>query len=483
MNAPHASLRRPYILIRKAYAGSVPQRTAQPFDRVMRRHLAAATLPVLAALAVAGLSSAADPSRTPLPSPVVSPTTAEAAAWQPLPLYNDAVPVLAYHVIGNSTSDGYTISQQEFALEMEMLHRAGFHTISPAVYDEFLHGKTYDLPTRPILITFDDGRVGSYTGADQVLARYGFQATMFVIAGDVGKPSYLTWDELRQMQASGRWTMQLHAGYGHVLVPTGKGKTGPYYANERLLATGKPETFAQFQARVVQDLNWGERQLKAEIPSFVSNLFAVPYSNYGQDGTNDPRIPGYMKQLLAGRFDAVFLDDRAAWSTPNQAHGIIERFALHSITGADRLYLWLKGLQPHQAPVPPAGTPAPTSLSLNVQPPAASVRAGSRIILSAQVMNTGTADAVLVQLTDRLPAAMTLVRAPAGCTVDETRLLVCQIGTLAAGQTAARTIILKARAAGVAANRLTVADSYRLELGFSDTVTVATRMLGKPRRR
>jgi peptidoglycan/xylan/chitin deacetylase (PgdA/CDA1 family) len=44
------------------------------------------------------------------------------------------------------------------------------------------------------LITFDDGRVDSYRGADKVLARYHYQATMFVVAAWVtqhpGPPEY-----------------------------------------------------------------------------------------------------------------------------------------------------------------------------------------------------------------------------------------------------------------------------------------------------
>src|SRR5689334_22600354 len=113
---------------------------------------------------------------------------------------------------------------------MAMLHQAGFHTVSAQQYYAFLHGHTNDLPSRPILITFDDGKLGSYQGADQVLAANGFRALMFVIAGAVGHTTYLTWDELRTMQASGRWDLEEHAGYGHVQVAYATGKSGAYYA-------------------------------------------------------------------------------------------------------------------------------------------------------------------------------------------------------------------------------------------------------------
>ena len=168
---------------------------------MLSRSFIAALLCSLTVAVVGGGAQAGDPSRSPLPAPSITLTSAQIALYQPLPLYNDSVPVLVYHSIGSTTNDGYTLSQQEFATEMAMLHQAGFHTLSAQQYYAFLHGHTNDLPARPILITFDDGRLGSYQGADQVLARYGFRALMFVIAGDVGHTSYLTWDELGRCRA------------------------------------------------------------------------------------------------------------------------------------------------------------------------------------------------------------------------------------------------------------------------------------------
>ena len=79
-------------------------------------------------------------------------------------------------------------------------------------------GSDDNLPKRPILITFDDGRLDSYRGADKILAEHGFRATMFAIAGYVEEdsPFYLNWDELRRMAKSRRWDVQEHAGIGHI---------------------------------------------------------------------------------------------------------------------------------------------------------------------------------------------------------------------------------------------------------------------------
>src|SRR5919112_1390009 len=145
----------------------------------------------------------------------------------------NAVPVLAYHGIG-PMRDGYTVSQRAFAQQMAMLARAGFRTISPEQYVRFLDGDRRGLPARPILLTFDDGRLDSYRGADKILAYHGFRATIFVITGPVDDKNqfYLRWSELRRMEASGRWDVQEHADQGHQLARyDAHGHSGPWYAN------------------------------------------------------------------------------------------------------------------------------------------------------------------------------------------------------------------------------------------------------------
>ena len=114
--------------------------------------------------------------RRPLDAPSISLTKGELNTWRTVWAYKGTVPVLAYHGIGDGT-DHYSVSQEEFTRQMEMLRRAGFHTISIAQYVRFLAGDSTELPDRPLLITFDDGRLDSYRGADKVLAQYGFRAT------------------------------------------------------------------------------------------------------------------------------------------------------------------------------------------------------------------------------------------------------------------------------------------------------------------
>lgn len=54
-----------------------------------------------------------------------------------------------------------------------------------------------------VAITFDDGTKGQYDHAFPALARRGMTATFYVTTDWIGRPGFMTWDELRDMAASG----------------------------------------------------------------------------------------------------------------------------------------------------------------------------------------------------------------------------------------------------------------------------------------
>ena len=268
----------------------------------------------------------------------------EAATWLPVRSYHDAIPVLLYHGI-NRGHDTYSVSRAAFAEQMLMLHESGFNTISIAQYAGFLRGDVRGLPPRPILLTFDDGRLDTYRGADAVLARYGFRATIFVIAGDTADPFYLTWDELRTMAESGRWDVQEHAGYGHYLIPYAPEAMGSFYAY-RTYSNGVLESWSHYQARVTSDVLWGERQMSEHLPDYRPYAFAVPFGNFGQVGTNDNRIPSFLNGWLTTHFDAVFPAGTPSYTRPTDPHGDLIRFEVQTSTSADALYSWLASHAP-----------------------------------------------------------------------------------------------------------------------------------------
>ncbi|MFA5933204.1 MAG: polysaccharide deacetylase family protein [Microgenomates group bacterium] len=118
------------------------------------------------------------------------------------------VPVLYYHYVGNNPNsadlqrDVLSISPDKFAEQMKYLKDNEYTTISyDTLYAAF--GNPAILPSKPIILTFDDGYIDFYYNAYNIIRVNGLSATVFIPTGLVGEPSYLTWAMIQEMYSSG----------------------------------------------------------------------------------------------------------------------------------------------------------------------------------------------------------------------------------------------------------------------------------------
>ncbi len=313
-----------------------------------------AVLCLIAVWVVLPGGAAAQVPRTPLPAPTVVLTPAELARWRVVPAFPGTIPVLAYHGIDDTvTPTGpWSVTRTTFARHMAMLSLGGFQPVTIGQFARFAAGDTSGLPPKPILITFDDGRLDSYTGADRILQRYGMRAVMFVITGhaDARRAGFLTWDELGRMARSGRWQLQVHAHQGHERIPTGLARSGPFYANLRW-HNGVRELFTNYKRRVTADLLAARRRVAANAPGFRPDAFAVPYSDYGQYHTNYAPIPGWLTGWLRTAFRVIFTQDHHWLNVPGRFVNF--RYGIHSSTSADELHAWLSSGLTERGLLPP----------------------------------------------------------------------------------------------------------------------------------
>lgn len=114
------------------------------------------------------------------------------------------IPILCYHQIRDwSPSDSkiakdYIVPVDKFRGQMKLLADNGYHTILPdQLYDYLLKGTA--LPSRPIMITFDDSREEQYTIARPELNKYGFKGVYFIMTVTLNKPGYMSGEEIRQL--------------------------------------------------------------------------------------------------------------------------------------------------------------------------------------------------------------------------------------------------------------------------------------------
>lgn len=279
-----------------------------------------------------------------------------------------AVPVLLFHQICPvecAPNDIYGMTQAELQRTLLMLKASGYATISSAEYVRYLNGDWSGLPATPIYVTFDDGRLDAYRGADDVLRVTGTKATMFVITAhaESNNPAYMSWSEITAADASGRWDIQLHAHAGHSRMPTrldrGVLVEAPFFANRRY----DPVTYVEgdhlepkevWRARVEVDITTGLSLLKEHIPNFQPYTFAVPFGDYGQKASNDPELEGELRSLFGSTFAAWFTQPSAnpdfnVTSTPSREQ---PRFTIRNTTTADSVYTWLRAREASRARTP-----------------------------------------------------------------------------------------------------------------------------------
>ncbi len=98
--------------------------------------------------------------------------------WRP---YHGAVPILVYHQLGTPPAaapyPGLYTSHAVFEREMAWLHEQGYQAVTlDEMINAWHHGGT--LPSKPIVITFDDGVLPQATYAPSVLSRYGWPGVL-----------------------------------------------------------------------------------------------------------------------------------------------------------------------------------------------------------------------------------------------------------------------------------------------------------------
>jgi peptidoglycan/xylan/chitin deacetylase (PgdA/CDA1 family) len=124
------------------------------------------------------------------------------------------IPVLCYHnITANSEKESdYRISSFHFEQQVKALADSGYHTILPGqLYDHLTKG--IPLPSKPVMLTFDDTHESHYSIAAPVLEKYGFRGVFFIMTVCIGKRNYLTADQIKMLAERGH-AIQCHT-YDH----------------------------------------------------------------------------------------------------------------------------------------------------------------------------------------------------------------------------------------------------------------------------
>lgn len=138
------------------------------------------------------------------------------------------VPVLMYHQIRpvgkNFTRKEklFSVSPQSFGAQMQELVQKGYTAIAPDDLEAALRFGPGVLPSKPVLITFDDGYRNQFERAFPVLKRLGIKATFFIVSrADIFK-GFMSDAMVKELDRSSLITIASHTQHHPMLGKSGR---------------------------------------------------------------------------------------------------------------------------------------------------------------------------------------------------------------------------------------------------------------------
>jgi len=118
------------------------------------------------------------------------------------------IPVLCYHqlrewrVKDSKVSKDYIVPPAKFADQIKLLSDSGYHTILPDQLLSYLNaGKP--LPSKPIMLTFDDTDLSHFQVAAEEMKKYGFKGVFFIMTVAIGRPGYMSIEQIKNLSDQG----------------------------------------------------------------------------------------------------------------------------------------------------------------------------------------------------------------------------------------------------------------------------------------
>ncbi len=149
------------------------------------------------------------PHLTPTPSPSPTPTPKPLTFSEMNSLYGPCVylPVLMYHHVQTQESAkeknqiGLTVNTEIFRVQMQYLKDRNYTVVAMADILNFFE-QGINPPSKPVLITFDDGYSDFYSDAYPILREFNYPATIFTTTGLINNADYLHWDKISEMSSN-----------------------------------------------------------------------------------------------------------------------------------------------------------------------------------------------------------------------------------------------------------------------------------------
>lgn len=215
----------------------------------------------------------ATPSPTSAPAETLTASPTATAEWVFQGPDAVVVPILLYHQVAPPKDNSrYYVSPEVFEEQMQLLHNWGYQTITLEMLEKAINDGA-ELPSRPMLITFDDGNINNYTTAFPIMQKYGFTGVMYIVGSYLGAELFMDAGQIQEMVAAG-W------------------EVGSHSMRHRDLTT-LDESEMKFE--IIQSRKVLERELGVPVRSF-----AYPFGLFNSDAVNLTNAAGYTTAMSLG---------------------------------------------------------------------------------------------------------------------------------------------------------------------------------------
>lgn len=188
---------------------------------------------------------------------------------------NLRIPILLYHEITEEAPErsmAYMHTTKEnFEKQIAGLLEYGYTVISYNDLIAYNNGEKA-LPEKVVLIDFDDGYVGNYLYAFNIIKKYNVPISIYVVDDLVGTPGYFNWEQAKEMSDSGLVSINTH------------GKTHIFYNKE------SKET-------LVNHIEYAHSVIEKNLGKSVTKVFTYPYGAYTDEELEALKQAGFIQNL------------------------------------------------------------------------------------------------------------------------------------------------------------------------------------------
>jgi peptidoglycan/xylan/chitin deacetylase (PgdA/CDA1 family) len=197
------------------------------------------------------------------------------------------VPVLCYHRFGPTVADSMTVTNKVFTSQLQWLKDNHYTVIPLRTLVNYLRGQGPPPPEKSVVITADDGHKTVFSDMLPIVRKFNIPVTLFLYPSCISNASYaMTWDQLKQLQATGLFDMQCHT-FWHPNFKREKKKLKP----------------AEYQKLVDTQLTKSKAVLEKRFGTTV-DVLAWPFGIYDDELEKDATKAGYVAAFSIDRRNA-----------------------------------------------------------------------------------------------------------------------------------------------------------------------------------